>query len=1167
MKIEKAILLTTFLIFSYYTLIAKPPSNFQSIPLSDILQQLKSKKKVAFLYEPSTVKDIFIHTPFNYRDDTKTILKTILPPIGLTFKKIGRKNFIIKKAKNKIPSKKEELSQSKSPTPILKQKAKSEQLKTIQGTLVSEEEGQPLIGATIRLKNSNIGASTDENGNYQITIPNSENVLVYSYIGYQEKEVAIKEQRRQNIRLKSTVTDFDEIIVTAVGIEANKRALAYAAENINIKELSKANTPNLVSALSAQSSGVWVNTASGSPGASASIFIRGLHSVNGNNKPLFVLDGVPVDNTTTGNGTGGVDVSNRLIDLNSHDIDQITILKGATATALYGIRAANGAIILTSKKGKQGKPKIQFSSALASNTVNKLPQKQTTYSQGRFRNGQATYLGPESNTASSYGPNINTLEFDGATDYPYDKNGQLVPIGTGNGQAPNIYDANDAFFVNGRMLDNHLSISGGTNWFNYYVSFGHVKQTGVVPRSTFERYSIKGVFNVQLHEKIKMGMYSYLSQSSGFRMKRGSLFSGVPLGLFRNPITFDIGNGQKGTAASNSPNTYMFENGMQRAFRSNGSYDNPFWSVNRNPFEDKVNRIIQNLNFEYQPLSWLRAHYKFGLDVYDDNRKNAYDINSGTHRLGQINVFDIQSNNYNSDLLLIANQDLNEDWTIQTTIGHNYFSSEFSIEEIIGEELEKQGVYQISNAIYTSTDETILRKKVAGIFTDILLQYKNILYLNFTGRNDWSSTLPKSNNSFFYPSVNLGFEFTELFNWSNSEWLSYGKLRLSFGQAGNDAGTYLTDSYFNSTVINGDDLLPNVDFPAFGISAFERSAILGNPLLKPETTTTYEGGVDLKWLKGRLNTDFTIYKSLHKDQIVNTQLSAASGFLRMPINGGTIQNHGLEANISIIPIQRNNFKWKSSINFSTYKSLVTDLPNNYSGITLASFTNISSMIIEGQPYGVLVGTSIKRDEQGRMIIDQNGFPKVNETQTIIGDPNPDALMGILNEFEWRGFRLSGLLDIRKGGDVWNGTRGVMNFLGTSKESGDLRNTTDYVFDGVTENGETNTKPVDFANPANGMRGIYWRRYGFIGLGEQHIENASWIRLRNLSLSYDFQKRWTEKNTSHFTISIIGNNVFLWTRYSGVDPETNLRGDSNIMGWDYFTMPSTKGWMMQLVASF
>lgn len=1133
-----------------------------STSLTQLLNWLKQEKQVAFLYEPATIKNIYINTDFNKGDPVKVILKEILPPVGLTYKKVGRYNYIIKKGKSFI--KKNHSNLNKKPT---RKKINLPTPSYISGHIKDALEHQPLIGATVRIKDTGLGTISDSQGHFQLDLPPGPQVLSIEYLGFETREIQVNGHTQQNILLQEQSTKLHEIIVTAAGIEKNKRSLGYAADNIDLNRLPMASEPNIVSTLTAQSAGVWVNSASGAPGASASIFIRGLRSVNGSNKPLFVLDGMPIDNTTIGNTTTGVDVSNRLIDLNPHDIEKMTILKGAAATALYGIRATNGAIVMTSKKGHQGRPRIHFSSSIGWNKPNQLPKRQNQYAQGKYKNGLATYLGPETNTSSSYGPLISQLEFDGDTSYPYDQNGRLVPIGQGNGQAANVYDPYKTFFVNGQTLDNHLSIAGGTNWFDYFFSFGQFRETGFVPKADFNRYSARGAFQVRLDKKWRIGTTTQLVRSGGSRMKRGSQFSGVPLGLFRNPISFDIGNGKTGRAAANSPDAYILDNGTQRAYRGNGRYDNPFWSVNRNPFQDQVNRLIQHLDISYQINPWLAVQYRNGLDVYSDDRSNAFDIHSGTHRNGQIDLLDIQSTNFNGDLMLTATTDLSTNWTIHGSLGYNYFASKFSIKETKGRGLEKQGLYLLSNASNITNEDQLLRKKLAGVYTDLHIRFKNILYLNLTGRNDWSSTLPVSNNAFFYPSLNVGFEFSELLGLNRQSFLSFGKLRLSLSKVGNDAGSYLTTNYFVPATVNGDPLLPNIDFPAFGLSAFEASGVLGNPQLKPETTQTIELGTDLKFFKGKLQLDVTWYRSIQKDQIINAQLSASSGYLQTPVNAGRVRNQGLEVLLTTTLLRKKDFSWQSSINFSTFESIVTHLPESTPSISLASFTNISSMILEGQPYGMLVGTAFKRNAAGQKIIDDEGFPMVNETQTIIGNPNPDWLMGIHNEWQWKRFRLSALLDIRKGGDIWNGTRGVLSYLGLSAISGEQRDVQNHLFEGVRTTGEINTQTVDLANPANGMEGIYWRRYGFIGLAEEHIEDGSWIRLRNIRLAYTWTPSWFWKNPSDVSIALIGHNVFLFSPYSGIDPETNLRGDSNILGWDYFNMPNEKGWSLQLNVQF
>lgn len=1136
------------------------------LPLISVLEQLKTEKKVFFLYEPVVLEGVFVRPPASMDRTLKKILKEILPPVGLKYKKVGQRNYVIKKAKRK--KKRRPIQLNRKPPEI---KLKTSQLETsnyeISGTLRSEMSNELLVGGTVWVNGTSYGTTTDEHGYFALSIPKKQKKLSFSYIGYQEKEIEITGTKRLDITLKPASKQLDEIVVTAVGIEANKRYLGYAIDNIEAKQIAYTGETNLVASFSAKSAGVWINTASGSPGASSSILIRGFRSINGSNKPLFILDGIPVDNTTTGNSTTGVDVSNRLIDLNTFDIESLNILKGASATALYGIRAANGAVIINTKKGQLGGPKVRYRTSFGWSTVNKLPARQNQYTQGKFKNGRATYMGPEEGVNTSYGPNINTLEFDGASTYPYDRNGRLVNKGEGNGKPAIAYDPYKTFFVFGQKWDHNLSVSGGSQRFNYYVSGGYAFEKGVTPRSNFRRYSLKGTFDLNLIENLSLGLSTNLTHSGGFRMKRGSLFSGVPLGLFRNPISFDIGNGLQGMAAADNPNSYLLPNGDQRAFRGNGKYDNPFWTVNLNPFEDKVNRIIQSLSINYQITAGLTLSYKAGLDHYVDNRYDAFDLNAGSYPRGYIELNNIHSTNFNSDLLLFFEKRLSTNWFFKATLGNNFYARTFSLQQTSGEELKTQRIYKISNTNTIRFEESMIRKQLVGWFGELFFRYKHILYLNLSGRNDWSSTLPKDNNAFFYPSFNMGLEFTEWFGLTDSDLLSYGKLRASVSMAGNDAAPFLTQTYFDNAVADGDNLLPGVEFPAYGANALERSSVLGNPDLKAETTFAYEWGLDLKLWKGKFDLSFSWYKTITKDQIVFAQISAPSGYLSIPQNAGTIENKGIEIDLGIKVFHTNEFKWKIDWTFTKFNSIVTELPLNIPGITLGAFTAVSSRIMQGQPYGMLVGTAYKRDQQGRKIIGADGFPLVDERQVIIGNPNPNWLMGIRNNLSFKNIELSFLWDIRHGGDIWNGTRGVMSYLGVSKESGDLREVKDFVFEGVTEDGAINQVAVDFANPENSMGEILWRRYGFLGLAETNIEDGSWVRLRELTLAYHFQPAFASRFISNVNIALTARNLLLFTKYSGVDPETNLRGDSNILGWDYFNLPSTKGWQIALDITF
>ena len=1034
------------------------------------------------------------------------------------------------------------------------------QATVIQGLVTDAGSGEPLIGATIYVKGAiQIGTITDPDGKYSLNVPDEFQTLVFSYTGYKTREIDIEGRTEIDVSLEESAYELNEVVVTAVGIAANKRGLGYSIEEIRSEDLEHTNEANIVSSLSGKTAGVFVTSASGSPGASANIRIRGNKSINGSNAPLFIVDGIPIDNTSSGNGTVGVDVSNRAIDINPNDIASVSVLKGPAATALYGIRAANGAVVITTKKGVKGKPQITLKSSYGQSVVSQLPQRQNIYAQGTYQGGRAVYLGPETGQSNSFGPKMTDLEFDGDPTYPYDSHGRLVPIGSGNGVPAIVYDPLGDFFVPGHTFDNNISVQGGTESLKYYLSMGNFTQLGVVPKADWGRTSFKSNLEVAISSKLTVGSNTTVVRSGGNRITRGNTLSGVGIGLYRTPVSFDNGNGLAGRAAADYPAAYIFTDGNQRAYRGSNGYDNPFWSVNRVIYEDNVDRIIQSAQMKYKFTPWITASYTLGIDHYSDKRNYAWDIHSGSENSGRIDLENILSSDINSDFLLLLNKNFGAKTSVDATFGHNFYSSNFNGVTVSGTDLTKQGFFHISNASNIQTDERLFRRQLFGAFADVRVRWNDIIYLNLTGRNDWSSTLPKKNNSFFYPTASLGIEFTELLGLTDNKWLSYGKIRTSYGQVGNDAGLYLTANYFGQAVADGDPMLAGIEFPAFGINSFERSNVLGNEDLKAETTTTFEIGADLKFLLGRLTADLTYYRAVTNDLIVNGQVSAASGFTRAPVNAGEILNEGFEMQVGLTPIKHRDFIWSMDVNFTKFENTVTELPEGIDQLVLSEWSAISSLILEGEPYGVLVGTAYQRDENNQIVIGADGWPLVNTEQIKVGDPNPDWIGSLRNTFEFKGFRLSGLLDIRQGGDIWNGTRGFLDNLGIGLESGVDREVTGYVYEGVTTTGEINTTPVDFANPANGSTGIKWKKYGTLGLAEEMVEDGSWVRLREISLSYDLPARLLKKSVLHgANLAITGRNLWLYANYKGVDPETNLRGDSNITGWDYFNLPNTKG---------
>ncbi len=509
-------------------------------------------------------------------------------------------------------------------------------------------------------------------------------------------------------------------------------------------------------------------------------------------------------------------------------------------------------------------------------------------------------------------------------------------------------------------------------------------------------------------------------------------------------------------------------------------------------------------------------------------------------------------------------------------------STNYNRVAIDGNGLSVPDFYHISNATPGNADDVIEKKEVMGLIAQANIGYRDMIFLNLTARNDWSSTLPDNDNSFFYPAASLGIEFTELLGISDNNFLPYGKLRVSYGQVGNDAPLYATSSYYAKTDVTGDGFTDGLVFPILGVNAFEQDGTLGNDELKPETTTTFEIGADLRFYNNRLALDVTYYNAETKDQILPVTISAASGFLESVRNAGLITNKGIEAVLSGSPVRSDAFQWDITANFTAYENTVNRILPDLTNITLNGFTSVSSNVIEGEPYGVIFGEALERVDDpdspfnGRLIIGPDGFPITANDSRILGDPNPDWQLGLTNAFTYKGLTLSALVDFRKGGDVWNGTYGIAQYFGVTQHSADLRGEAGdgVIFDGVQRTGDEanqyveNAQQIDLNNNAIGTLANRWTRFGFGTRGEENVEDASWIRLREVRLAYTFPQSILENlGISNATFSLTGRNLFLFTGYKGIDPETNLTGTSNGFGLDYFNNPNTRGYGAALTVTF
>ena len=1048
--------------------------------------------------------------------------------------------------------------------------------RNISGKVTAEEDGNPLPGVNVLVKGTTIGTITDFDGNYIISVPDNA-TLLFSFIGYQTKEMEIGSQTEINVSLTTDITQLNEVVVTAAGIEANKRELGYSIQNVDAEDVRKSGENNFVSALSGKVAGVQVTSSGGSPGAAAQIRIRGNKSVQGSNAPLFVIDGVPIDNSTFNTadspeddvsnlGSGGVTNSNRAIDINPEDVESLTVLKGPAATVLYGIRAANGAVVITTKKGSRNSAaRIKYSFGYTIDRVNKLPDLQTEYAQGSVQGGVPTFQAAMtgSTQSQSWGPLISSLRY---SDVPsvWDVNGLIVPANDprATGRVAQAYNNTEDFFETGTNMSHNLSVSGGSEKTNYFFSIGRLDQTGIMPNSDFARTSFRATTSAEIVRNLTATLSANYVQSGGQRLQNGSNTSGVMLGLLRTSPNFDNSAG------------YVFEDGSQRAYRGANIYDNPYFTVNRNFTTDEVNRVIGYTQLAYKPLSWLNFTYRIGVDTYGDDRIFRNDVNSSSVPVGQVINMTIRSKDINSDFLVSVNKQFSDKVDFSATVGHNYFNKNVHINRIDGQGLASPGFFNIASATAVNVSEGVTRRKLYGLFGTVTLNYAGQLFLNLSGRNDWSSTLPEENNSFFYPAASIGWDFTQTLNVS-SAFFSYGKLRASWGQVGNDAPFAVTNNGFvQSRVRDGWSVPQGVIFPALGLNAFNPNGLLGNTALKAETTTTLEFGTDLQFFDGRIGLDLTYFDATTTDAILNVTIPSASGWQQRAINSAELSNKGIEAALTASVIDNNDFSYDIGINFTRIRNTVEKLAEGIPFITIDPFG--TQRIAEGEPFGIFFGSRFLRDENGNMVINpDDGIPFEDPTQGIVGDPNPDFLLGFRNTVSYKGLTLSFLLDIRKGGDVYNGTKGVLNNFGVGAETLDRNER--VIFPGVLGEVGADGSVTATSTPNNievikgGTDGgtNYYQNYGFVNLTELTIEDGSWIRMRDVSLTYDLPSNLLNKLPfSGVNIGLTARNLFLITDYSGIDPETNLTGDSsNVIGYDYFNNPNTKSYGFNVNLTF
>ncbi|HWB62701.1 MAG TPA: SusC/RagA family TonB-linked outer membrane protein, partial [Chitinophagales bacterium] len=1065
------------------------------------------------------------------------------------------------------------------------------------------------------------------------------------YIGYKPKEVDIA-KGNFNVVLEQDVLGLDEVVVTALGIKKEKRALGYSVQDLGGNDVTKAGNPNALSALSGKVAGLDVTTSSGQPGSSVNLRLRGATSLyTGDNQPLIVIDGVPVDNSQLStnqninlqpNNINGDINQNRGIDINPDDIDNISVLKGGAASALYGIQGANGVILITTKKGSvTGKKSynVDISTSIQFDQVNKLPAEQNQWIQGSggglvYAPNDPNYYTPYVYFTHSWGAKSDTLYWSGdVNNYNavfngsgepdslsgYDKNGGIVGKSDPTAKTQfKPYENEKSFFRTGITTDNSFSISGGTDRGTFRFGFSNLYQNGIIPLSNLTKTTVSLAGEIKVGEKVSIsGNANYVNSLTTGDLS-GNDVASVMYGVYRTPISFDNRNGISGSYTN--PGMYIAPDGHQRSYTyflgrdANGNvsiFDNPYWSINQNLYKTNVNRLFGNIAMNADATDWLNFMGRVGVDFYSDRRKQDAAIEDAALPEGSVAEDQYFNRIINSDFIATLHHELAKNLNGSLFIGNNIYSNTYQNVFAYGDGLVLPNYFNIANAQTVTSLEGVSKKLTTAIYGGINLDWNSQIYFAFTARNEWSSTLPPSHRSFFYPGVDLGWVFTETAKLSTNKWFPYGKLRLSWAEVGNDAPTYALQNDYQQPAI-GDGFSNNgIRFPFNGMAGFALDQYLKNPDLKPENTQNFEGGLDLRFMQsgikvfGGFGIDFTGYYNKTTDEILPVPIANSSGYQYAYLNAGSVQNYGFEIMANITPVKVGDFRWDMAVNWSKNKSKVLSLSSGLNTFEVGGFGgsgagNIYQVV--GQPYGVIWGGDFYRDGSGNVIIDDRqtigpdpnpnyGMPLGYKGDTVIGDPNPKWRMGWSNTFTWRGLSLSFLFDIKFGGQMYDGTRGALVTYGRAAET-DVRDNSNYVFKGTpghlaadgsvvtTGAANSNSVGVNFGAIDPATYQTYAEDWfsgnggGFGPISSQFVEDAGYFRMRELTLAYSFEHRWL-KNTKikGIDIAFTARNLFLVTKYKGIDPDQALAGASNLQGIEWFNLPSTRSYGLTLKLHF
>jgi TonB-linked SusC/RagA family outer membrane protein len=1150
--------------------------NLKQNNVESIFAQISSETEFDFIYNNNLLekqKNISLNVE---NKSLGNVLRLISKKTDLQFKRVNQ-DIIVSKRKINKPNLVEVLDKQTAVADI-----------DISGKITSAIDGSGLPGASVLIKGTTNGVVTDLDGNYKLSVPSSESVLVISFVGYVQLEVVVGSKSVIDLAMDEDTQNLADVVVTALGISKEKNALGYAVQEVSGDDIKNSGETNIINSLSGKSAGVYVNSSNGNVGSSSRITIRGNSSLTGNNQPLFVVDGVPIDNSIVSSargqadnlGTGFqadfVDMGNGAADINPNDIAEMTILKGGSAAALYGSRGANGVILITTKRGSKKGFSVEVENSTTFSSPLVLPDYQNEYGQGG--GGQFWYKdglngGKNDGVDESFGPRLDytvqpedivpggKLYWAVEAGFPQSA-GQILslpqfdsPVNPTTGEkipSPWIShpDNVSGFYETGVTRITSAALSNGGEWGNIRLAFTNSDQTGMTPNTNQVKNTINFSGKTNITDKLSFDASGSYINTTGNPNGSGYTFANIGMQTVWTARQVDW---------EYEKNNVENPDGTMNSW-INRWHNNPYWMQYKNLNPVTKNRLIASSSLNYQFNDWLSLTAMVGTDFSNQQVELIRAYYGNNDKEGRYNVTNYFRQETNANFLLTANKNLTEDLRISANIGGNLMNNKYRTQGSYVTQLVVPNVYSLSNAKNTPTTTYFqTEKEIQSVYAAVSLDYKSQLYLDLTGRNDWSSTLPVTGNSYFYPSATTSWILTETFD-IDPKLLSFGKIRVGWAQVGNDTDPYRLSSTYSASTPYGNN-------PSFSLGSVMPPANLVNELI-----TSKELGLDVKFFNNRIGLDVTFYKSVAKNQILSAKVSNTSGFTSQTINAGQVDNSGTEIMLTGTPIVTNDFSWDVTLNWSKNNSKIIALNGDIQRLELykTEGNQITVVADVGGSYGDMWGKGFVYHENGKPMVNDTGVPMTSDVRKL-GNVMPDWLAGINNSFSYKSFNFSFLIDARVGGDIWSRTNADGWATGSLKSSVGLNDNGvpvrdpiadggGWLFDGVFENGAANNIYKDL----DGFRWNGWAK------GERWLYDATYVKLRQVMFTYSLPSSLISKlSLQNVNVSVFARNVaILHKNTENFDPEVSNRNASqSSQGGEFASNPSARNIGFRLKLTF